>query len=312
MGEEALKKLSDKRNPLFAKFDAASVVPSPVTQSYLSNRRWKTLGGSAFQALGNLLGLAPPTAGVNIPGTIHHGQATALAGLHMTRLGFIAMQYREARTVQDWCRLLEVVKATKLATRGGQLAGSVVPLASMPSLVAAAAIKTGVKLTFTGACFTAAAQIHWIAFNEKGHAEASAVPDAPPLLPPPGGQIDQHYRALTGFTGPTGQAEPITGMFRLLNQLAGGHRDPSSRRKPRTTPRLTSSPARSAPAAPRSCWTSAWASCCRSTVSFCAATASARRRCGARRATTSPRSWWKPTRASSDRTGSVNRTKMLD
>ncbi len=104
----------------------------------------------------------------------------------MARLGFIVMQYREARTVQDWCHLLEVVKATKLATRGGQLVGSVVPLASMPSLIAAAAIKTGVKLTFTGACFTAAAQIHWIAFNEQGHAEASAGPDAPPSLPPLG------------------------------------------------------------------------------------------------------------------------------
>ncbi len=38
---------------------------------------------------------------------------------------------------------------------------------------------------------------------------------------PPGSQIDQHYRALTGFTGPAGQAEPITGVFRLLNQLQG-------------------------------------------------------------------------------------------
>ncbi len=37
--------------------------------------------------------------------------------------------------------------------------------------------------------------------------------------PLPGAQIDAHYRALLDFTGPTGQAEPITGVFRLLNQL---------------------------------------------------------------------------------------------
>ena len=35
----------------------------------------------------------------------------------------------------------------------------------------------------------------------------------------PGDQIDAHYRALIDFTGPAGQAEPITGIFRLLNQL---------------------------------------------------------------------------------------------
>ncbi len=183
VGAEALKKLSDKRNPLFTKFDAASGLPSPVTQNYLSSRRWKKLGGSAFQAFGNLLSLAPPTAGVNIPGTIYHGQATTLTALHMARLGYIATQYREAGTVQDWCRLLEAVKATKLATRGGQLVGSVVPLASMPTAIAAAVIKAGVKLTFTGACFAAAAQIHWIAFNEQGHG-AAPVTDAPPSLPP--------------------------------------------------------------------------------------------------------------------------------
>ncbi len=186
VGEEALKKLSGKRNPLFAKFDAAPGVGSPVTQSYLTSRRWKKLGGSAFQALGNLLSLAPPTAGVNVAGTIYHGQATGLTAMHMARLGYIATQYAEARTVQEWCRLLEAVKATKLATRGVQLAGSVVPLASMPTAIAAAVVKTGVKLTYTGACFAAAAQIHWIAYNEQGHAAADAPPSLPPLdLPSP-------------------------------------------------------------------------------------------------------------------------------
>lgn len=36
---------------------------------------------------------------------------------------------------------------------------------------------------------------------------------------PPGHEIDDHYRTLIDLTGPTGQAPPITGVFRLLNQL---------------------------------------------------------------------------------------------
>ncbi len=46
---------------------------------------------------------------------------------------------------------------------------------------------------------------------------AQGRPDDP--APLPGEQIDAHYRALIDFTGQTGQAEPITGIFRLLNQL---------------------------------------------------------------------------------------------
>ncbi len=49
---------------------------------------------------------------------------------------------------------------------------------------------------------------------------AQGGPDGPTPAPP-GSQIDEHYRALTDFTGPTGQAAPITGIFRLLNQLQG-------------------------------------------------------------------------------------------
>ncbi len=50
---------------------------------------------------------------------------------------------------------------------------------------------------------------------------AQNAPDGTTAPPLPGSQIDAHYRALTDFTGPTGQAEPITGVFRLLNQLQG-------------------------------------------------------------------------------------------
>ncbi|MGI4960046.1 MAG: hypothetical protein ACRYGI_20945 [Janthinobacterium lividum] len=166
-GGEALMKLSDKRNPLFDAYAIETGGRSPITQNYLTSCRWKKLGGSAFQTLGNLLSLAPPTAGVNIPGTIYHGQATGLTVMHMARIGYIANKYSEARQVQDWCKLVEAMKAIKLGVRGSQLVGSVVPLATMPTAIAAAVIKTGVKLTTTGACFAAAAQLHWIAYNEQ-------------------------------------------------------------------------------------------------------------------------------------------------
>lgn len=181
---DALRKLSDKRNPLFDLFTACTGSASPITQAYLTSRRWKSITGGAVDTLGNLLSLSPATPTQNVPGAVMHGHATALTAMHIARIGYIANQHSAAKQVQDWCKLVETIKTIKLAVRAGQFVGSVVPLASMPTAIAASVIKTGVKLTMIGACFAAAAQLHWIAYNEQ---EAGSSTEMHPMSASPGG-----------------------------------------------------------------------------------------------------------------------------
>ena len=170
-GGDALKKLSKKRNPFFDEHQVEIGTPSPVTQDYLSSRRWKKMGGSAVQAFGTLSSLIPHMVGVNVAGAAYHGHAAGLTSLHMAKVGYIAGKYRDQKEVQDFCRLVEAAKAAKLSIRGSQMVGSIIPLASLPTTIAAAALKAGIKLTSAGACYAAAAAIHWHAYEEQGYFE---------------------------------------------------------------------------------------------------------------------------------------------
>lgn len=167
-GVDALKSLDGKRNPFFEENKTWIGQQSPVTQRYLTTRRWKKVGGSAVQAVGALSSLIPHMVGVNVAGAIYHGQAAGLTTLHMAKIGGIAAKYRSQKEAQDWCRLVEAAKAAKLSIRGAQTIGSVIPLATLPTAIAAAALKAGIKLTTAGACYAAAAAIHWMAFVEQG------------------------------------------------------------------------------------------------------------------------------------------------
>lgn len=166
-GAEASRKTpaSMKRNPLFGHDEAN--VPGEVTQAYLTTRRWKKMGSSGFQILGSVLSLVPVTVHTNIPGALLHGQATALTGVHMAKLGYIAAQRDTSQEVCDWIKLVQIAKGIKAATRGAQLAGSVIPTASMPTSIAAALIKAGMKINMAGACYAAAAAIHRLAYQEQ-------------------------------------------------------------------------------------------------------------------------------------------------
>ncbi|GGF34636.1 hypothetical protein GCM10011611_46090 [Aliidongia dinghuensis] len=183
-GAEALKGLAKKANPYFTAFGVEKETESPVTQRYLTNRRWKKVGASAVQLLGELASLAGPP--VNVPGAVLHGQATALTGAHMLGLAAIAYEYRNAQTVAGWCKLIATLKGAKLGVRGTQLAGVFVPAASLPSSIIAALMKAGIKnLSLLGACYAAAAQIHWIAYNEQGYRTDGDTANAPAPQPVP-------------------------------------------------------------------------------------------------------------------------------
>ena len=193
-GETGLAKLARQPNPLFAQNGIIDGAPSPVTQQYFVSRRRKKTAAAATQFFGNLSSLVPVTAHVNVPGTVYHGQATALTMMHLTRLAQIAAANPGAADLQDWCKLVATAKAMKLVVRGGQLVGSVIPAASMPSSVAAAVAKTGIKLTTIGACYAAAAAIHWAAHVEQGWAKQLQPLPAPAAGPATGARVPNFSR----------------------------------------------------------------------------------------------------------------------
>lgn len=198
-GAAGSKSLDGKRNPLFGD-DLELGTASPVTQAYMVSRRKKKIGGSVFQAIGDVVNLAPHP-GVGIPGAIYHGQASALTSAHLAKIMAIASRWRgdEYKQIQDWCKLIATMKGVKLATRGTQFAGSLVPVMSLPSSLLAASVKGGVKLTWTGACYAAAAEIMYVAYHEQWNVPSAA---AAPLTP-------QQSQALTQPQGPPGAARSL-------------------------------------------------------------------------------------------------------
>jgi hypothetical protein len=192
MHEKGVGKTSAKANPLLPGAPGSS----PVTHNYLMSRRLKKIGGNVLQGVSSALSAAPPTA-VNIPGTIYHGQAVALTVVHMARIEYISNTYvrtkqDNAKIIHDWCALIRTMKSIKVAVRGTQLVGSVIPHASIPTSILSAVMKTGIKLTATGACYAAAAQLQALAFQEQGYWAAPArrfpalTPNEPrPKLKPP-------------------------------------------------------------------------------------------------------------------------------
>ncbi|MCB8881049.1 hypothetical protein ACELLULO517_12455 [Acidisoma cellulosilytica] len=167
--EGGVDNTSKKMNPLLPLTEGKS----PVTHKYLMSRRLKKVGGNVLQGVSSALSAAPPTA-VNIPGTIYHGQALILTGIHVARLEYISKKYTtavqgDANLVRDWCQLIRTMKGIKTAVRGASLVGSIIPHASIPTSIATSVAKMGIKLTATGACYAAAAHLQLMAYREQGY-----------------------------------------------------------------------------------------------------------------------------------------------
>ena len=185
---QAEKLKTEKRNPFFDDYKASPGVSSPVTQRYLTSRRWKKIGGSAVQTVGSLSSLIPVLAHTNIPGATYHLHATCLSRVHAAQIKYIREKYEDQELIRDFCDLIESAKMIKYGVRAASTLGAIIPGASMPVSIATAAIKAGIKLTAPAACYAAAAAIHWTAYKEQGYFEHEVVPDfAHYMLPPVGG-----------------------------------------------------------------------------------------------------------------------------
>ncbi len=140
--------------------------PFSYTQKYLRNRGRKGIAGGALAVGGTA---ASQATQVDVAGIIQHGNAIGSSSAHLVQLRSIAASYRQSRTLTGWFDLLIRMKAFKIGVRGTQLAGAAIPVGAVGIVtgVAAAAVKVGVKLTYTKVCLVTAADIHWRAFQEQ-------------------------------------------------------------------------------------------------------------------------------------------------
>ena len=169
-GQTIYNKLRGKKdrnevpNPWFV-FNGHEDHPSPKTKKYLRSRGYKSKGATAIKLVGGLA--SAETGGVNVGGLAVHANAVGSTAIHMTKIVAIANSYKQTKTISEWCRIVLAAKAAKAAIRGTELACAAIPFASLPTSIAAAVAKSGVKLTMTNLCYATAANIHWRAYQEQ-------------------------------------------------------------------------------------------------------------------------------------------------
>ena len=169
-GQAIYKKLRGKPdrneipNPWFV-FNGHEDRESPKTKKYLKSRGYKSLGSTAITFAGGLA--SAETGGVNVGGVAVHANAVGSTGAHMVKILAIANSYKQTKTISEWCSVVMAAKTAKASIRGTQLAGAVIPFASLPASIATAVAKAGVKLTMTNLCYMTAANIHWRAYQEQ-------------------------------------------------------------------------------------------------------------------------------------------------
>jgi hypothetical protein len=173
---------------------------SPVTQMYLRNRGWKTVGGAAVSLAGNLGELAP-TAGVNVSGTVQHLSAFGSTAGHLLGIRAIAQSSKKTVTIARWCDAIIKMKSLKLATRGLQIAADVIPVPIADQLVniAAAAATLGYRIKLGELCYITAMEIHWRAFQEQ---TIAAFPPRRPMVNGGIGEAPQRRRPASIKVGP--------------------------------------------------------------------------------------------------------------
>ncbi len=146
---------------------------SPLTQAYLRTRDYKTIGSSM---MGIGAGVASiHTGGVNVANTARHLNAAGSTLIHWLKIRAIAESVpQKSATIIGWCDIIMKAKAAKGGQRaiGIIAAATPVPLANPIATIIAAATGLGIKVGLGEACYLAALEIHWRAFQEQTIAAA--------------------------------------------------------------------------------------------------------------------------------------------
>jgi hypothetical protein len=187
--------------------------PNTVTESYLKRRKYKSVAGSSIKMAGTLA--SATTAGINVGGAAVNLNALGSTGVHIYKIAAIASSHPQTITIATWCKVIIAAKSAKLAIRGANLAGNLIPGASMPVSMAVAIASTGVKLSMTNLVYATAAKIHWRAFVEQRL--AGGLSGAKGGKVGPGSQIFWEIFTRRGATSILGQYE----IAKLVDEPAG-------------------------------------------------------------------------------------------
>ncbi|MGH7106571.1 MAG: hypothetical protein ACREFT_08700 [Acetobacteraceae bacterium] len=157
-------------NPWFVWNGIGDAAASPISRKYVKQRRGLLIAGAGVAIAS--AAASTHTAGVNVGAAVTHANAAGSTLMHIAKLQAIANNYRQSRTIAEWLKVVNGMKAAKGLVRGGQLVGALIPGGSLPAGIAAAVAKTGIKLSMMNVCFCTAAAIHWRAYQEQAISKA--------------------------------------------------------------------------------------------------------------------------------------------
>ncbi len=147
---------------------------SPFTQAYLRTRDHKTNGSSMMDIGAGVASV--PTGSVNVGNAARHLNAAGSTLIHWLRIRAIAESVPQKSTIIiGWCDIIMKAKAAKDGQRaiGIIAAATPVPLANPIATIIGAAAGLGIKVGLGEACYLAALEIHWRAFQEQTVAAAA-------------------------------------------------------------------------------------------------------------------------------------------
>lgn len=145
---------------------------SPVTQRYLRSRLWKDAIGPVASGAGGLGRFAGSV--INVGSAARHSTSAAATGLHLAQIVAIARAApSEGETIARWCQTIMKMKTMKLTQRAALTTGATqpVPLGSTIIHFIATASGVGMLVGMHEACYIAAIEIHWRAFQEQNVSE---------------------------------------------------------------------------------------------------------------------------------------------
>ena len=163
-GFKSRSDVADTPNPYFV-LSGHEDTDSPVTLAYTRSRLIKGVTSNVISLAGTMI--SPLTMGMDSVSAAQHVNATASTIAHIVKLAAIAKSYKQSDKVSAWINLIQKVKIAKTVVRGGQIAGALIPAASLGVGLAATVVKLGIKLSFNRACLWAAVELHWRAFQEQ-------------------------------------------------------------------------------------------------------------------------------------------------
>ncbi len=189
-------------------------VGSPLTQAYVQTRGYKTIG-SGLMGIGGGVASAH-TGGVNVLNATRHLNAVGSTLIHWLKIKAIAESVpQKSATIIGWCDIIMKAKVAKGGSRALGIVSAVtpVPFAGPIATIIGAAAGLGIKIGLAEACYLAALEIHWRAFQEQAVAAVAG-----PRMPSP---KPVNFSRPFGPGNRPGQSVPASGKEPAASLTAG-------------------------------------------------------------------------------------------